>query len=243
MSPKTIISGETLDYKKHLSLQIGQYCQVHKENTPRNSQSPRTMGAISLGSSGNLQGGFKFMSLATSKKIIRRSWDVIPTPDTVIARVNALGADQPQQMIFTDQHGRPIGDVEIPGVDYEEEEADETELPEIMHQPGADDIELPGVDVPGLGNKNPDPQIVEIDDLDMLPPDPDLIELEVVVTPPLAAPPEPEAPPPIVQQPVDAPQVRRSTRVRQDPTKRVRAKYARIKIFLCRYSVGIPRST
>ena len=28
--PKTIMSGETLDYKKHLCLQIGQYCQVHK---------------------------------------------------------------------------------------------------------------------------------------------------------------------------------------------------------------------
>jgi hypothetical protein len=26
LSPKTIMSGETLDYKKHLSLQIGQYC-------------------------------------------------------------------------------------------------------------------------------------------------------------------------------------------------------------------------
>ena len=27
---KTIISGEILDYKKQLSLQIGQYCQVHE---------------------------------------------------------------------------------------------------------------------------------------------------------------------------------------------------------------------
>jgi hypothetical protein len=30
LSTKTIMSGETLDYKKHLSLQIGQYCQVHE---------------------------------------------------------------------------------------------------------------------------------------------------------------------------------------------------------------------
>jgi hypothetical protein len=37
LSPKTIISGETLDYKKHLSLQLGQYCQVHKEYNPHNS--------------------------------------------------------------------------------------------------------------------------------------------------------------------------------------------------------------
>jgi hypothetical protein len=63
------MSSETLDYKKHLSLQIGQYCQVHEEDTPRNSQNPRTKGAISLGPSGNLQGGFKFMALNTGKKI------------------------------------------------------------------------------------------------------------------------------------------------------------------------------
>jgi hypothetical protein len=119
LSLKTIMSGETLDYKKHLRLQIGQYCQVHKEDTrPRNSQRPRTKGAISLGPSGNLQGGFKFMALNTGKKIVRRSWDVIPMPDTVIAHVNTLGSDQPKQLIFTDQHGRLIGDtddVNIPG--------------------------------------------------------------------------------------------------------------------------------
>jgi hypothetical protein len=51
MSPKTIMSGDTLDFKKHLSLQIGQYCQVHKEDTPRKSQVARTKGAISLGPS------------------------------------------------------------------------------------------------------------------------------------------------------------------------------------------------
>jgi hypothetical protein len=55
ISPKTIMSGETLDFKKHLSLQIGQYCQVHEEDTPQNSQVARTKGAISLGPSGNLQ--------------------------------------------------------------------------------------------------------------------------------------------------------------------------------------------
>jgi hypothetical protein len=71
LSPKTIMSGETLDYKKHLSLQVGQYCQVHEEDTPQNSQSPRTKGVILLGPSGNLQGGCKFMPLNTAKKITR----------------------------------------------------------------------------------------------------------------------------------------------------------------------------
>jgi hypothetical protein len=66
------------------------------------------------------------MAQNTGKKITRRSWDVIPLPDTVIARVNALETDQPEQLIFTDRRGRPIGDVEIPGVmDFEEEDDDD----------------------------------------------------------------------------------------------------------------------
>jgi hypothetical protein len=71
------------------------------------------------------------MALNTGKKITRRSWDMIPMPDTVIARVNAfLGTDQPEQLIFTDQRRRPVGDVEIPIVmDFEEEEDDDAVMP------------------------------------------------------------------------------------------------------------------
>jgi hypothetical protein len=100
------MSGERLYLKKHLSLQIGQYCQVHEEDTPPNSQVARTKGAISLGPSGNLQGGFKFMALNYGKKIVRRRWDLIPLPDVVIHRVNELGKDQPRLVTFTDRNGR-----------------------------------------------------------------------------------------------------------------------------------------
>jgi hypothetical protein len=34
LSLKTIMTGETLDYKKHLGLQIGQYCHMHEEENP-----------------------------------------------------------------------------------------------------------------------------------------------------------------------------------------------------------------
>jgi hypothetical protein len=120
------MTGETLHYKKHLNLQLGQYCQVHEEDQPQNSLLPRTQGAICLGPSGNVQGGYKFMSLATMKQIVRRSWDEIPMPTAVITRVNALGHDQPKQFVFTDRTGRLIGDISTPGTD--------------------DDVKLPGVD-------------------------------------------------------------------------------------------------
>ena len=75
LSPKTIMSGDILNYKRHFSIQIGRYCQVHDEDAPCNSQNPGTKSVISLGPSENLQGGFKFMVLNTGKKFVRRSWD------------------------------------------------------------------------------------------------------------------------------------------------------------------------
>jgi hypothetical protein len=169
LSPKTIMSGETLDFKKHLSMQIGQYCQVHEEDIPRNIQVARTKGAISLGPSGNLQGGFKFMALNYGKKIVRRSWDVIPMSDVVINRVHELGKDQPRLLTFTDRHGRLIGDMEIPGVDSTDNE--DVNFPEVAPVI-ADAIEIPGVDVAGPEalDEVPSPQ-VEIYDPDNIPHD------------------------------------------------------------------------
>ena len=171
LSPKTIMSGETLDYKKHLSLLVGQYCQVHEEDTLCNSQSQRTKGAILLGPSGNLQGGYKFMALNTGKKFTCQSWDVIPIPDMVIAHVNALGTEQPKQLIFTNQRGCPIRDAEIPGVtDFEEADGNNAEML-ALDPVGIGGVELPGVDVAGQAT-----QTIEIDDLDILQPNPPLIK-------------------------------------------------------------------
>ena len=71
MIPKEIMPGENLDYKKHLDMQFGQYCQVHQEEIPRNDMSARTKGEIFLGPIGNLQGGYKFMALNTGNNITR----------------------------------------------------------------------------------------------------------------------------------------------------------------------------
>jgi hypothetical protein len=115
------MTGVTLDFNKHLRLPLGQYCQVHEEETPRNSDAPRTKGAISLGPNGNLQGGYKFLSLNTMQKITRRTWDVIPISAAIIARVNEMGKDQPELFTFTDRKGRTVGEVELPGVDGDED--------------------------------------------------------------------------------------------------------------------------
>ena len=156
LSTKTIMYGEILDYKKHLSLHIGKYCQVNEEDAPRNIQNPRTKGAIYLVPSGNLQGGFNCMALNTGKKIVWRSWDVILMPDKVIMCVNALGRNQPEQLIFTNRRGRPIGDVKIPGVDPFD--VDHVEIP------GVDPSDFENIEIPGVDVDIKEPQVIEIVD-------------------------------------------------------------------------------
>jgi hypothetical protein len=149
------------------------------------------------------------MALNTRKKITRRSWDVIPMPDTVIAHVNALGNEQPEQLIFTDQRGCPIGNVEIPGVmNFEEDDDDDDAVMPVLDPVGVDDVELPGVDVAGQA-----PQTIEIDDLDIVKPDPPLIETVEEPTVPHLEQDEPTQ----VAQPMETTGLRRSTRVKIKP--------------------------
>ena len=50
------------------------------------------------------------MSLLTGRKVTRTSWTELPMPRQVIERVHSLAADQPEQLVFYDRHGRDIGD-------------------------------------------------------------------------------------------------------------------------------------
>ena len=69
LSPQTIVTGQTLDFKRHCRFQFGQYVQTHEEHN--NSMSPRTVGALALRPSGNAQGSFYFMSLSTGRVLNR----------------------------------------------------------------------------------------------------------------------------------------------------------------------------
>jgi hypothetical protein len=184
---------------------------------------------ISLGPSGNIQGGFKFMALNSGKKIVHRSWDVIPMPDLVIDRVNALGRDQPQHMTFTDRHGHPIGDVEIPGVDDQEE--DDARLSGVVPVI-ADDIEITGVDVEGTETQDavPAPQD-EIDDLDIHHDDPAPIELA-----PTQEEPRTETP-----APVALPAQARKSQVTEESG--IHTKSVRTQVYICSNAAQEPMSS
>ena len=95
-------------------------------------------------------------------------------PHTVIARVNTLGGNQLGKLNFTDQRGRLIGDVQIPGVPPE---------PPTTLEPDNVDIDIPGMELednselPGVDrDDNETPQIFGIiDDIDVPSQDPPLI--------------------------------------------------------------------
>ena len=150
-SPMMLLHGRRLNFKKDLALALGDYCQIHEEDTPRNSMKARTQGAICLGPTGSDQGGYKFLTLKHGTKVTRRSWTKIPMPDGVIDRVNFLGKDQPEDLIFYDRHGNPLGEVDITGVDEQELEPEtqaendlnpQQELQELDQLENADDGEL-----------------------------------------------------------------------------------------------------
>jgi hypothetical protein len=85
-SPCMIMAGKPLNYKKDLALKFGAYCQVHAHHTPRNSMKACTKGGICLGSIGNKQGGFKFMSLQSGRKFTALKWTQLPVAPDVIKK-------------------------------------------------------------------------------------------------------------------------------------------------------------
>lgn len=59
----------------------------------------RSLGAIALEPTGNAQGDFFFVSLATGARISRHKWQVLPMTDAAIARVEALAIQDKQPLI------------------------------------------------------------------------------------------------------------------------------------------------
>jgi len=60
--------------------------------------------------SGNLSGGQRFLTVNTGKLIVRNRWKELPMPSAVIDHVSVLGRAERSMLMFTDRHGRAIGD-------------------------------------------------------------------------------------------------------------------------------------
>ena len=113
-------------------------------------------------------------------------------PKSVVDRVNFFGRDQPQQAVFTDRSGNPIGDGDA---DYDEDPTEQTaDLPgEVIPEIAPDHAKITGVDMEyaepiesqtddsmnpvKISGEDSAHQTIEINDLDASPPpEPALVE-------------------------------------------------------------------
>jgi len=94
LSPRELFSGQKIDYLREGKLGFGDYVQVHEDDMVTNTMSSRTLGAISLGPTGNLQGSYKFLNLSTWKVITRRSWTALPMPREVQQVIDKHALDE-----------------------------------------------------------------------------------------------------------------------------------------------------
>ena len=131
MSPRTIITGQPLDYHKHCQYKFGEYVQTHEEHD--NSLLSRSIGAIALQPTGNQQGGYFFMSLHTGRIINRLHATKLPMPAEVITRVKQLAKAQNMipSLAFGNRDNRLImqditDDEETKNVYIPKDEADST---------------------------------------------------------------------------------------------------------------------
>ena len=86
LSPRTIITGQKLDYNRHCRFQFGEYVQTHEQHD--NSMNPRTVGELALRPTGNAQGSFYFMSILTGQVLNRLHATPLPMPDEVVDRIH-----------------------------------------------------------------------------------------------------------------------------------------------------------
>ena len=108
-SPRTIVTGKTLDYNNHCKLQFGEYVQTH-EITNNLTKQERTVGDLALRLTGNTQGGFKFYSLKTGEILTCNRCTPMPMPSEAMDRIKHLARQDPDSITFHDRNGDILED-------------------------------------------------------------------------------------------------------------------------------------
>ena len=98
ISPREAFTGRRTDYNIDTRVAFGQYCQIESPHAVKNSMDPRSVGAIALHSTGNLQGSVKFYILSSKKIVTRDRWIKLPIPQEVIDHMNAMDTEEEQEM-------------------------------------------------------------------------------------------------------------------------------------------------
>ncbi len=74
----------------HCRVPFGSYCEVHVDPDIANTMDPRTKWTICLRPTGNLHGSYKFLLLATGKKVTQRKFTEMPFTESIIGQVEKM---------------------------------------------------------------------------------------------------------------------------------------------------------
>ena len=130
MSPHTLLTGLTMNYNRHCRLEFREYVQTHEEHD--NSHNLRTIGTLALRPTGNVQGGYFFLSLTMGKVINRMCWTTIPMPKEVIDHVERMTRQEHMgtTLLFEDRDHNEIIDLDHEDDDdsaYEPDDQDDND--------------------------------------------------------------------------------------------------------------------
>ncbi len=89
-SPHKFVLRHKLDAKLHCRASFGSYCEMHVDPDIANTMDPRMKWAIYMGPTGNLQGSYKFLSLATKKIVTWRIFMEMPIMESVIKQLKKM---------------------------------------------------------------------------------------------------------------------------------------------------------
>jgi hypothetical protein len=96
-SPREIVTGMKLDFKRHCRARFGAYVEASYDDDITNTLKDRTYSCIALGPTGNIQGSMKCFDLKTGRVVKRRTITVLPMPDRIIKQVQKWGKKSKQQ--------------------------------------------------------------------------------------------------------------------------------------------------
>eukprot|EP00956_Cyclotella_meneghiniana_P028301 scaffold65295_cov71-Cyclotella_meneghiniana.AAC.14 len=146
-SPREIVTGMSIDFKKHARARFGSYIEASEDADITNNMQGRTTPCICLGPSGNVQGSVVCYNLETKKIIKRRTIKPLPMPDRVIKRAISIGKACKRKrtsarLTFLNRHKEKF--------DWDNEDLDEPDEVGLVEAPLETDpllAEIPGVEL------------------------------------------------------------------------------------------------
>lgn len=95
LSPRELFTGRKTDFNIDVRVAFGAYVQCYQSSSD-NTTAERTMGAIALCPTGNVNGSVKFLHLKSGRVISVDHWKELPIPDNIISYMNHQSLKSPK---------------------------------------------------------------------------------------------------------------------------------------------------